>query len=281
MSGGKGGISMNFSIAPADPAKFEADGSPRFADFIRQAAGSSSSSSSSSGGAAAATQPPGKKRKGKYFDIDADALKAQKREKNKVHARESRIRKMYKVSLMLERLKQLWATNRKLKAIIMEELPEEGEAIIISCLVPGTSDFNPSDTESQKFITAEEGARSEDDVVIEGEEVVEDEEEDDEIDEYHDDYGIGDDSSGRTVRFKVGQSDNSNSNSNSKSKKSKTSKIVSPVAADLQRASKTLFSKNTESSELIASKLVNYVNAVPDEVITSTDKTDRRKTSKK
>ena len=33
---------------------------------------------------------------------------------------------------------------------------------------------------------------------------------------------------------------------------------------------------DTEEHSLIASKLVSYANAVPDEVITSTDKTDRR-----
>jgi hypothetical protein len=186
----------------------------------------------SGGGSAVAT----KKRKGKNFEVDAEQLKAKKREKNKVHARESRIRKMYKVTLMLENLKQLWENNRRLKAILAAELPDESESIIQACLVPGTTDYNLDDAQSQRFGF---------------------------LDENHTEKDMGKDKEKYAdIEGSVGSDDTSSADDEAGD--------TSLVAVDVKIVKKKKSPKNKkkETSDGITSKMENYDNSIPGEVTT-------------
>ncbi len=68
-------------------------------------------------------------------------MKEMKRAKNKLHARESRIRKRIRISVMQEQLKQCWQENDKLKRIIQASIPEKAATIIEACTVPGTKEY--------------------------------------------------------------------------------------------------------------------------------------------
>ena len=81
-----------------------------------------------------------------------EELKAMKRAKNKLHARESRIRKRIRISVMQDQLKQCWQENDKLKRIIQANIhPDKAATIIESCAMPGTMEYTLNDiAESSK-----------------------------------------------------------------------------------------------------------------------------------